>query len=40
MLDMGPPKINHVKYREIYSSNQMRTKMQHQWMRETFDGEN
>ncbi|KAL6443015.1 hypothetical protein ACFW04_002779 [Cataglyphis niger] len=37
MLDMGPPKINHVKYREIYSSNQMRTKMQHQWMRETFD---
>lgn len=35
---MGPPKINHVPYREMYSSNQMHPKMQHQWTREIFDG--
>lgn len=35
---MGPPKINHVPYRDMYSSNQMHPEMQHQWTREIFDG--
>jgi len=42
MLEMAPPKIN-IPFREIYSQNQMRTKVQHQVsqsVHESFDGEN
>ncbi|CAL1688544.1 unnamed protein product [Lasius platythorax] len=37
LINMGPPKINHVPYRDMYSSNQMHPEMQHQWTREIFD---
>ncbi|XP_029156361.1 uncharacterized protein LOC114929116 [Nylanderia fulva] len=37
VLDMGPPKINHVPYREMYSSNQIHPKMRHQWAHEVLD---
>lgn len=40
VLDMGPPKINHVPYREMHSSNQISTKMQRPWFPQTFDGKN
>lgn len=40
VLDMGPPKINYIPYREMHSSNQISTKMQRPWLRQTFDGEN